>query len=107
MSVNSLSASQLKTKLEAEEDIFLLDVREPVEFEYAQIAGSTLIPLNEIPARLDEIDFDKEIVVICHHGMRSLQAARFLDQVGFKKVNNLDGGINAWSMECDSSVPRY
>ena len=107
MPVASLSASQLKTKLETGEDVFLLDVREPVEFEYASIPGSHLIPLNEVPSRLDEIDFDKEIIVICHHGMRSMQAAGFLNQAGFKKICNLSGGIDGWSLYCDPSVPRY
>ena len=85
----------------------MLDVREPHEFQYARIEGSTLIPLNQIPQRLQELDRSLEIVVICHHGMRSQQAAYFLDRQGFERILNLSGGIDAWSKECDVSVPRY
>lgn len=107
MPIKQLSASELKTKIDANADLMLLDVREPFEFAHAHIAGSVPIPLNQVPKRLDEIDFEKEIVVICHHGMRSMQAANFLAQVGFRHVSNLVGGIDAWSIKCDSSVPRY
>jgi rhodanese-related sulfurtransferase len=107
MAVTQLIPQQLKTKLDAEESLFLLDVREPAEFEYAHIYGSCLIPLNQIPQRLQEIDIDQDIVVICHHGIRSMQAANFLVQVGFKKVSNLVGGIEAWATECDPLMKRY
>ncbi len=107
MPVNQLTANQLKAKLEAKENLFLLDVREPPEFAYAHIADSLLIPLNDIPARLEEIDFNQEVVTICHHGIRSMQAANFLNQVGFKNVSNLVGGIDKWSLECDPAVKRY
>lgn len=107
MPIKQLSASELKNKIEAKADLFLLDVREPFEVAHAHISGSVPIPLNQIPKRLGEIDFEKEIVVVCHHGMRSMQAANFLAQVGFRNVSNLVGGIDAWSIECDSSVPRY
>jgi rhodanese-related sulfurtransferase len=107
MPIKSLSATELKIKIDSEEPIFLLDVRESFEYHHAKIAGSILIPLNQIPQRLQELDVNKEIVVICHHGIRSMQAANFLDQVGFKLVSNLVGGIDAWSIECDSSVARY
>lgn len=107
MPVNQLTATQLKAKLDANEELFLLDVREPFEFSHARIEGSVLIPLNAIPQNLQSIDYDREIVVICHHGIRSQQAANFLTQVGFKNVSNLAGGIDAWSLECDQTVPRY
>lgn len=107
MAVKHITATELKTKLTAFNDLFLLDVREPVEYQHARIEDSILIPLNQIPQRLHEIAYDKEVVTICHHGMRSLQAANFLTQVGFKNVSNLVGGIDAWSIECDNSVPRY
>jgi rhodanese-related sulfurtransferase len=107
MPIKQLRASELQTKIQDKEALFLLDVREPFEFEHAHIAGSVLIPLNQVPQRLGEIDFDKEIVAICHHGQRSMQAANFLSQVGFKHVSNLVGGIDAWSLECDSSLARY
>ena len=79
----------------------------PNEFEYAHIANSVLIPLNQIPNRLGELDPQQEIVVICHHGMRSLQAANYLVQSGYKNIANLTGGIDVWSCTCDSSVRRY
>lgn len=107
MPIKQLSVIELKNKIEANADLFLLDVREPFEVAHAQLSGSVPIPLNQIPKRLDEIDFEKEIVVICHHGMRSMQAANFLAQVGFRNISNLVGGIDAWSVECDSSVQRY
>lgn len=107
MAVIQLTAQELKNKIEANEELFLLDVREPFEFRYAHIESSVLIPLNHVPQNLDAIDADKEVVVICHHGIRSQQAANFLMQVGFKKVGNLLGGIDAWSLACDHSVPRY
>jgi rhodanese-related sulfurtransferase len=107
MPVKNLSAPELQKKLQANDPLFLLDVREPFEFNHVKIAGSVLIPLNTIPQRLSELDHNKALVLICHHGMRSLQAANFLDQVGFKDVSNLVGGIDAWSLECDTSLPRY
>ena len=107
MTVKKLSATELKNKIQQQENLFLLDVREPHEFKYAHIADSVLIPLNQIPARLDELDPQQEIVVICHHGMRSQQAANYLVQSGFKNIANLTGGLDAWSCDCDSSVRRY
>ncbi len=107
MTVKKLSATELKNKIEREEKLFLLDVREPNEYEYSHIANSILIPLNQIPNRLSELDPEQEIVVICHHGMRSQQAANYLAQSGFKNISNLTGGIDAWSCNCDSSVRRY
>jgi len=102
-----LTAQELKQKIEQNDGAMLLDVREPHEFKYAHIAGSILIPLNQLPARLTELDKEREIVVICHHGMRSMQAANFLVQSGFQRIGNLKGGIDAWSLDCDSSVRRY
>jgi rhodanese-related sulfurtransferase len=107
MTVKQLSATELKNRLQQEEKLFLLDVREPDEFAFAHIANSVLIPLNQIPNRLSELDPQQEIVVICHHGMRSQQAANFLVQSGFENITNLTGGIDAWSCNCDSSVRRY
>jgi rhodanese-related sulfurtransferase len=107
MTVKQLSATELKNKIQQNEKLFLLDVREPHEFQYARIADSVLIPLNQLPQRLGELDLDQEIVVICHHGMRSQQAAGYLVQSGFKNVANLTGGIDVWSCVWDSSVARY
>jgi rhodanese-related sulfurtransferase len=107
MPIKQLTAIELKTKILDQEDLLLLDVREPFEFTHGHIADSLLIPLNQVPQRLQELDIEKEIVVVCHHGMRSMQAANFLNKVGFKNISNLAGGIDAWSLECDNSIPRY
>ncbi|KJV06405.1 rhodanese-like domain-containing protein [Methylocucumis oryzae] len=107
MAIKQLSAQDLHAKLTNNEPVFLLDVREPPEFDYAHIEGSVLIPLNQVPKRLNEIATDAAIVVICHHGMRSQQAADYLAHVGYKNVANLQGGIDMWSRTVDDSVRRY
>lgn len=86
---------------------FLLDVRENWEYETCSIAGSTLMPMNSIPARIDDLDEDAEIVCICHHGARSMQVAAFLERNGFGKVTNLTGGIHAWAVQVDGAMPKY
>ena len=99
--------NELKRKIDAKEDFFLLDVREPNEFQIGRIPGSTLIPLGEVPQRVNEIPRDKEIVVHCKMGGRSAKAAAFLRQQGYKNVKNLKGGILDWSDKIDPSVPKY
>ncbi|MCX7097184.1 MAG: rhodanese-like domain-containing protein [Methylococcales bacterium] len=107
MTVKQISATELKNKLEQNEKLFLLDVREPHEFQFAHIPNSILIPLNQLEHRLHEVDPQQEIIVICHHGMRSHQAAHLLLNLGYKNITNLTDGIDAWSLNCDSSVHRY
>jgi rhodanese-related sulfurtransferase len=85
----------------------LLDVREPWEFEYCHIAGSVLIPMREIPAALTELDPRQEIIVICHHGIRSRQVAYFLESQGFRDVVNLSGGVDAWAKDVDPKMRKY
>jgi rhodanese-related sulfurtransferase len=89
----------------------LLDVREPWEFAMARIQADGLrtlhIPMNQIPARLAELDPEQPVVCICHHGMRSAQVVAFLERHGFDAAYNLAGGIDAWSAEVDAGVPRY
>jgi rhodanese-related sulfurtransferase len=87
----------------------LLDVRNPDEYATAHIAGSTLIPMGELQSRLAELEplKDQPIVVHCHHGGRSLRVTMFLRQQGFTNVQNMTGGIDAWSQQVDPSVPRY
>ncbi|MES2260440.1 MAG: rhodanese-like domain-containing protein [Pseudomonadota bacterium] len=85
----------------------LLDVRENWEFETCHIAGSTLMPMNTIPARIDDLDEDAAIVCICHHGARSMQVAAFLERNGFGKMINLTGGIHAWALQVDNAMPTY
>jgi rhodanese-related sulfurtransferase len=82
-------------------------VREPWEHGIARIPGARLVPLNSLPAALSTLDPACEYVVYCHHGMRSLMAARFLQERGMTRVANLSGGIAAWSDEVDPSVPQY
>jgi rhodanese-related sulfurtransferase len=87
----------------------LLDCREPDEVATAQIAGSLHIPMREIPSRLAELESHKDgpLVTHCHHGGRSMRVTQFLRQQGFDQAQNLAGGIDAWSLEIDPSVPRY
>jgi molybdopterin/thiamine biosynthesis adenylyltransferase/rhodanese-related sulfurtransferase len=104
--VPQITVAELKRRLDAGEDLFILDVREPFEYQIANIGG-TLIPQNEVPQRLAEIDRDREIVVQCKSGSRSQRIAEFLKQSGYPDVVNLAGGILAWSNEIDSTVPKY
>ena len=85
----------------------LLDVREPWEFQTARLENSKLVPLRELPARFGELDAGADIVVICHHGARSMQAAMFLAKQGFACVHNLAGGVDAWARSVDPSMPVY
>ena len=85
----------------------LLDVREPWEYQTCRIEGSTLAPMNTIPARARDLDPESETVVICHHGTRSLQVALFLERNGFSKLYNLRGGVNAWADQIQPAMPRY
>jgi rhodanese-related sulfurtransferase len=85
----------------------VLDVREPWEHEICSIPDSRLLPMQEIPARWQELPADAAIVVVCHHGMRSLQVAQFLKQAGLAQVYNLSGGIAAWAAQIDPDMPQY
>lgn len=85
----------------------LLDVREPWEFETCRIEGSQPMPMQTVPARMQELDEDSEVVCICHHGARSMQVAAFLERQGFGKVTNLTGGVHAWAVQVDGSMPTY
>jgi len=86
---------------------YLLDVREPWEFDAARIPGTHLIPMRQVPARLEEIDRELPVVCVCHHGARSMQVAMFLENQGFANVYNLTGGTDAWSRLVDPAVPVY
>lgn len=89
------------------QDYFLLDVREQSEWDLSQLSGAVLIPMGEITSRVNELPKDKHIIVHCHHGIRSDAVCQYLRGVGFARVTNLGGGIDAWSREVDSAVPRY
>ena len=104
--VPEITVGELKAKLDNDEDINVLDVREPHEYEVANL-GMRLIPLGELPQRLAELDRDENFVVHCKTGGRSARAVRLLQESGFQNVYNVKGGITAWSKEVDPSVPRY
>lgn len=104
-----MTPSELAEKLRASQPPHLLDVRQPEERAFVALSNSTLIPLGELPARVDEIGEwkDDEVVVYCHHGIRSAQAVVLLRAAGFANVHNLSGGIERWAAEVDPSLPRY
>ena len=85
----------------------LLDVRETGEYAICHIAGSRHIPMNQVPQFMDELDPQRETVVICHHGTRSARVANYLEQAGFNKVLNLAGGIHAWACDVDRNMATY
>jgi len=103
-----ITVEDLKQKLEAGADVTVLDVRDQWEFDTAHIEGSKLIPMDQIPARVNqELDPEDHIVVICHHGIRSANVASWMQQQGFEKVQSLRGGIDRWSRAIDPKVPLY
>ena len=104
-----VSALQLKVILDEKQDVFVLDVREPNEWQIARIPGTTLLPLSELPQRWREIEAykDKPMVVHCKSGVRSKKAITFLASQGFSKLKNMAGGIGQWSEQVDSTVPKY
>jgi adenylyltransferase/sulfurtransferase len=106
VSVPEMQVEELKQKLDAGEDIFVLDVREPHEYQICNIGGH-LIPLGDLPKRVNELDSSREIVAHCRSGMRSAKAVDFLKKAGFKKVRNLAGGILAWADRVDPKMPKY
>jgi rhodanese-related sulfurtransferase len=105
--VTEITARQLQERRAAGNGPLVLDVRENWELSVASIPDTRHIPMNEIPARLGELEASAEIVVMCRSGGRSLQVAQFLERSGFRSVANLTGGILAWSRDVDSSVSAY
>lgn len=105
--VEQLAPADAARRLAAADPPLLLDVRTPHEHRLASVAGAVLIPMDEITRRVDELDPDRPVVVMCHHGIRSLSVAHYLIGRGFEQVANLAGGIERWSREVDPSVPRY
>ncbi len=102
-----ITAQELRDEWRRNPDLVVIDVREPHEHEIAHIDGAVLIPLGELPDRLGELDGHHEIVTHCHHGARSLKALEILKAAGFSKVRSLRGGIDAWAVNVDPSLPRY
>lgn len=106
--MKQISPLELRSRLDsAEAPPVLLDVREPIEYRHCHIAGSLHIPMNDVPARIGELDPQRETVVICHHGMRSASVANYLIRQGFQNVFNLVGGVDAWAIQVAPDMPRY
>ena len=107
MSIAQLTPQQVQDCLKEQPAPLLLDVREEDEVHLCALSGSLHIPMNLIPLRHNELPDDVPIIVYCHHGIRSLNVARYLAHVGFENVANLQGGIDAWARQIDPSLPRY
>ncbi len=103
-----ITPEEVKTKLDQGDEVTLLDVRESWEFETAKMAGAKLVPMGDVPSRAhQELDPEAHIVVVCHHGVRSMNVTAWLRQQGFEKAQSMRGGIDAWSRQVDGSVPVY
>ena len=102
-----ITPAEAKQRLDRGEGVLLVDVREPWEFEICRIEGAKQIPMGTIPANLQALDTDDEVICYCHHGMRSLDVAVLLRGQGVERAKSLAGGIDRWSAEIDPTVPRY
>jgi rhodanese-related sulfurtransferase len=103
-----ITPEEVKRKLDSAEAFTLLDVREPWEFETARIEGAKLMPMGDVPSRAhQELDPGDQLVVVCHHGVRSMNVTVWLRQQGFEKAQSMRGGIDAWSRLVDGKVPVY
>jgi rhodanese-related sulfurtransferase len=103
-----ITPEEVKMKLDGGEAVTLLDVREPWEFETAHMPGAKLVPMGDIPSRAhQELDPEDHIVVVCHHGVRSMNVTAWLRQQGFENAQSMRGGIDAWSRRVDGTVPVY
>jgi adenylyltransferase/sulfurtransferase len=103
----NVAPQEVKAKLDQGEKLVLVDVREPWEYAINRLNGAIHIPMAEFGRRYQELDPEAEIICYCHMGVRSLKCAQFLKQQGFSKAKNLAGGIDAWSLQVDPTVPRY
>jgi rhodanese-related sulfurtransferase len=103
-----MTVTELRSALDAGRDLVVLDVREPEELALAALPGVVHIPMRELPLRVAELPRDRDLAVLCHHGVRSAHVVQWLRQMlGFQRAQNVEGGIDAWSIEVDPSVPRY
>ncbi|HTQ97179.1 MAG TPA: rhodanese-like domain-containing protein [Candidatus Acidoferrum sp.] len=102
-----VTPSEVKQRLDKGEKLLLIDVREPHEHAICNIAGAVLIPMGTIPANLQKLDVDEDVICFCHHGMRSLDVANWLRSRGVGTAKSMAGGIDRWSAEIDPKVPRY
>lgn len=107
MPITPISPQQLRQLLQQQPDTVLLDVREDDEIALCALPDAVHIPMNLIPLRHNELPDDVPLVVYCHHGIRSLNTARYLEEAGFEQLYNLSGGIDAWARETDPDMPRY
>ncbi len=107
MTIPEVTPAEVHSRQRAAQPFTLLDVREPWELEICALPWAKAIPMSEVPQRLDELDRDAELVVMCHHGGRSLRVAQFLLQQGFPRVANLAGGIDAWRQQVDPTMAAY
>ena len=107
MDVRAITPAELKRRLEAGEDLVLLDVREPAEIAVCRIEGSLWIPMGELALRHAELDPERPTVCVCHHGVRSAHVAAALARLGFQRLYNLSGGIDRWADEVEPSMQRY
>ncbi|WP_043097253.1 rhodanese-like domain-containing protein [Kallotenue papyrolyticum] len=98
---------EIKQRLDAGDDLLLIDVREPEEVRIVALSGAQLCPLSQAALWIDRLPHDRELVLFCHHGGRSAQVAWALAQRGYTNVTNLEGGIDRWAVEVDPSLPRY
>lgn len=106
--IHQISVTDLKSKLDNKEDLVLVDCREAEEHEFCKIDGSVLIPLSRFQESYEEhLKPEQNVVIHCHHGGRSQRACEFLESKGFQNLSNVTGGIEAWSLQVDSSVKRY
>ncbi|MFO0842614.1 MAG: rhodanese-like domain-containing protein [Gemmataceae bacterium] len=105
--MGSVTVEELRGRLDRGEEVCLLDVREPAEWELCRLPGAMLIPLGQLPQRFTELDSKRETVVMCHHGVRSQWAIGFLARQGFTNLLNLAGGIHAWAVRVDPTMARY
>jgi rhodanese-related sulfurtransferase len=103
-----ITPEEVKAKLDQGEELTLLDVREPWEFEAAHMDEAKLVPMGDVPSRAhQELDPEAHLVVVCHHGVRSMNVTAWLRRQGFEKAQSMRGGIDAWSLHVDGTVPRY
>jgi rhodanese-related sulfurtransferase len=107
LGIPEISVVDFKQRIDRGDDLFVLDVREPEEYELVRLPDTILMPMGELPRRASELDSSREIVVYCRTGRRSAKAIEFLQGLGFRKLYNLQGGINAYAREIDTSLPQY
>jgi rhodanese-related sulfurtransferase len=106
--IQQMTVTELQQRLrEPTRDFVIVDVREPWEAEVCALPDTILIPMGQIPGRIEEIDREQNVIVLCHHGIRSQQVAYYLQNAGFEKLFNLRGGIDAWAREIDPSMATY